>query len=307
MTQITTEQAKKATIELAKDMNGIESPIKKSPDFTKVTAFGKKYGKKAESVVKSTPGAVIFGRTVEIGQMPDSNIKSRGYTKDVDIFVPNQVKFVKRAKKTLGKEYRVTKRESGNYLIERNDGKDAFDVHTKPDTYTKSQKTEGYVNALPSSTSDILKKSGISQEKLYVQAKRKAVATLGNSNDYTPRYKKNQTRKIQYGPSSHRIKDPYDLIRYGQYFATVKTKQLQSQPSSKKSRELAKIHRIQTNVNTIKQYFSQPKVYNKYEEGSSFGKKFKSFKATKPTHNKPKPIQRKRSHAEKFSRNLLGW
>lgn len=302
MTKITVEQAKKATIELAKDMDGIESPIKKAPDFTKVTAFGKKYGKKAEQIVKSTPGAVIFGRTVEIGQMPDSNIKSRGYTKDIDIFVTNQKTFVKKATKTLGKEYRATKRESGNYLIERKDGKDAFDVHTKPDSYTKNQKTEGYVNALPSSTSDILKRSGISQEKLYVQAKRKAVATLGNSNDYTPRYKKNQTRKIQYGPSSHRIKDPYDLIRYGQYFATVKTKQLQKQPQSKKSYELAKIRRIQTNVNTIKQYFSQQKVYKKYEEGSTFGKKFKSFKTTPQ-----KPTKRKRSHAEKFSQSLLGW
>jgi hypothetical protein len=302
MTQITTEQARKATIELAEDMNGIESPTKKSPDLTKVTSFGKKYGHKAEQLVRSTPGAVIFGRSVELSQMPESNIKQRGYTKDIDLFVPNQKVFVKKATKKLGREFKATMRESGNYLIERKDGRDAFDLHTKPSSYSKpeSKSKDAYINALPSKTSDILKRGGITQEKLYVQARRKAVATLGNSNDYTPKYK--QSNKSKYGPQEHRIKDPYDLIRYGKYFAEVKTRQLRKQPSIKNTRELAKIRRIQTNVNTIKEYFSQPKVYSKYEDGSTFGKKFKSFKS-----NKPKKTQRKQSHAEKFTHSLLGW
>lgn len=306
MTQITAEQAKKATIELANDMNGIESTEKNRTDLTKVTAFGKKYGHKAEQIVRSTRGAVIFGRAVEISQLPDSNIRQRGYTKDVDIFVPNQKTFVKKATKKLGREFKATLRESGNYLIERQDGKDAFDIHTKPSSYSKStpQKQETYINALPSKTSDILKRSGITQEKLYVQARRKAVATLGNSNEYTPKY--TISKQTKYGPQEHRIKDPYDLIRYGKYFAEVKTKQLRKYQTRRRTNELEKIRRIQTNVNTIKQYFSQQKVYSKYEDGSTFGKKFKSFKANLPKQ-KPKPLPRKMTHAEKFSHNLLGW
>lgn len=306
------EKAAEATLDFARRINGIESPIKKKPNFTKVTSFGTKYGHKAEQLVESTEGSVVFGRSVELSQMPESNIKQRGYTKDIDLFVPNQKQFVQKATKKLGRDFKAKVRNSGNYLIERKDGRDAFDLHNKPKYYMKPTKQDEYVKPEPTSTKDMLKSGGITSEKLYVQAKRKAVSTLGNYNKKSN--SSYDTQSIDYGPPSNRIKDPYDMIRYGSYFVNVQTKKMRKLPPQKRKSIRNNIQKIKSDICVVKRYFSQPKVYNKYDEGKEYGKKFKAFKC--PIHVNEKyrvdisPRHPKRSSVRKHARrktNIFGW
>ena len=288
--------AVKATIDIFKTVNRVESPMQNKPDLSQVSGVGER-AVIVEEVIKGQD-ATIFGRTVETGQMPQDWIAARGVTKDVDYFTPSPSKAGKEVYQKYPEDYVPKSGDDFTAIMSKETGRTAFDIHPYPEGYpvgkTSTESPTGdyvqaQINPLPTK-SGILNTEGIPQEKLYVQARRKATSVLGEEPG-------------TFGPPEHRMKDVQDLMNYASF--------LSKQTSGSRKATLEK------SFLTLQDYYTKPDVYSKYLEGDKYSSQIKGMKfgkATNPTTDIPKGFGREdvrftsvpSEYPERVSPSILG-
>ena len=180
---------------IKENLYGEKNPVANKMDFSKVATFAdKKSASAIEGVIKGEPHTV-YGRSVEISQMPKELFEARGGTKDIDMFANDIESFNKRAISSIGtKNYNI----EGNTIVSKVLGKTAIDTHEFPEGYPhkgvspkdaggqKSYETvKSLFDTLPKTNKDLLTIEGITEEKLYIQAGRKTATAVGQYNEGT--------------------------------------------------------------------------------------------------------------------------
>jgi hypothetical protein len=250
----------KATLDIYKNINRVESPLKNAPDFGRVSGVQKT--PEITGMIKGQEHSV-FGRTTEIGQMPKEWIEARGTTKDIDIFVNKPTEFGREIYQAHPAEFVPKGAEDFTALMSKRTGQTALDIHPFPEGYPIGKKgiepqgeyVKGLVNPTPS-RGGIYEAEGITSEKLFVQARRKATSVLGEDVG-------------QFGPPEHRMKDVGDLMNYASYL-------------SKETGGYRKA-KLESGFNVLKEYYQRPEVFGKYQEGAGYAKQIGEMSFGKPT------------------------
>jgi hypothetical protein len=268
-------EATKATLDIFKNVNKVESPMRNAPDLTKVSGV-RDNAAGVESIIKSQD-PTVYGRSVEIGQMPENWINARGVTKDVDYFTPRPTEAGKAIAKAYPTDYVPKTGGSGELdytaLMSPKTGQTALDIHPYPEGYAggtkvgfespRSDYVKAQIDPIPGAR-DILKTEGLPQEKLFVQTRRKATSVLGE-------------RPGEFGPPEHRMKDVVDLLNYDSY--------LGQQTSGLRRMALEKDFGI------LKDYYTRPEVFGaktpegkpRYLEGEKYADIIRKMEFGKPT------------------------
>lgn len=184
----------RGTTTLFTKLRGIESRLALEPELSKVVSVGEK-GPQLTELISEYPHA-IYGRTTEIGQMPERLIESRGFTYDIDIFAERGGELAASAK-AISPEIKL-------------------DIHPFPKGYpigiaeeeVSAYAKQAHFPYLPKDVSDLILGEKLVQEKLYIQAGRKATSVIGEPSGII---------SWKYGPETWRLKDVADLMRYGTY------------------------------------------------------------------------------------------
>jgi hypothetical protein len=261
-------QATKATLDIFKNINRVESPMKNSPDLSKVS--GVQDNAAGIEKIISTQDPTVYGRSVEIGQMPEDWIALRGTTKDVDYFTPRPSEAGKAIAEAYPQDYVPKDNTDYTALMSPKTGQTALDIHPYPEGYAGGKvgleaPTSDYVKARVNPIPDdagILNTEGLPQEKLYVQARRKATSVLGEETG-------------QFGPPEHRMKDVVDLMNYSSYLG----------------KETSGMRRtaLENSFGILKDYYTKPENFGNYLEGEKYADIIKNMEFGKPTEGMTVP------------------
>lgn len=256
----------RGTTTLFKATRGIESRLRAEPDLSKVVGVGGK----APQLTKALSGQThsIFGRATEVSQMPHETIAPRGYTYDVDVLAQDTALLTKQANAIFGAGKKVVDihgfNEAPGYPIGKATG-------ITP-TYAK----KAYFPYVPKSKTDLLIGKSLTQEKLYIQAGRKATSVIGE-----PR----GGMEWKYGPDYWRLKDVVDMMRTSSYLkgemeAKIASSSRLNIPVQVMGR--LKVRAISKGLSQVGEYWSRPTATKGYLEADIYQPMIRRLSQGKP-------------------------